>query len=238
MESYRLMEQSREGLSASSIRVLIFDSTKMGCQLLAHMLEGSSYNVKVVGSSTEASFENGASLPEADIALVSVNAGDGPGTRFKLLREIRLSRPTVRCIMLLDRCDRDQVVESFSSGVMGICGRDESCDLLCKCIDRVHHGQVWANSEQLHYVLETFCAGNRIRFTDARGNALLTQREETIVYQVAEGLRNREIAEQLQLSEHTVRNYLFRIFEKLGISSRSELILYTLEQRRKGALGQ
>ena len=238
MESSRLMEQSKETSSSSPIRVLIFDSTKMGCQLLAHMLEGSSYNVKVAGSITDSTLEDASSLPEADIALISVNAGDGPGARFKLLREIRQAKPSIRCIMLLDRCDREQVVESFSSGVMGICGRDESCDVLCKCIDRVHHGQVWANSEQLHYVLETFCAGNRIRFTDARGNAMLTQREESIVYQVAEGLRNREIAEQLKLSEHTVRNYLFRIFEKLGISSRSELILYTLEQRRKGAIGQ
>ena len=238
MESHSLMEQTKELSSSSPIRVLIFDSTKMGCQLLAHMLEGSTYNVKVVGSVTESTLENTDSLPEADIALISVNSSDGPGSRFKLLREVRQSRPAVRCIMLLDRCDREQVVESFSSGVMGICGRDESCDVLCKCIDRVHHGQVWANSEQLRYVLETFCAGNRIRFTDARGNAMLTQREESIVYQVAEGLRNREIAEQLKLSEHTVRNYLFRIFEKLGISSRSELILYTLEQRRKGAIGQ
>lgn len=239
METYSLTEQSKEAVPLPNpIRVLIFDSTKMGCQLLAHMLEGSAYNVKVVGSSTEATVDGSTSLPDADIALITVNASDPPGTRFKLLRDIRLQKPAARCIMLLDRCDREQVVESFSSGVMGICGRDESCDVLCKCIDRVHHGQVWANSEQLHYVLETFCAGNRIRFTDARGNALLTQREETIVYLVAEGLRNREIAEQLQLSEHTVRNYLFRIFEKLGISSRSELILYTLEQRRKGAVGQ
>jgi DNA-binding NarL/FixJ family response regulator len=238
MGSYSLTEQAKEAVSANPIRVLIFDSTKMGSQLLSHMLEGSSYNVKVVGSFTEGSFEDSAALPDADIALFAVNAGDGPGSRFKLLREFRQKRPTVRCIMLLDRCDREQVVEAFSSGVMGICGRDDSCELLCKCIDRVHSGQVWANSEQLHYVLETFCAGNRIRFTDARGNALLTQREETIVYLVADGLRNREIAEQLQLSEHTVRNYLFRIFEKLGISSRSELILYTLEQRRKGTVGQ
>src|SRR5262249_15862537 len=159
---------------------LIFDSTKMGSQLLSHMLEGSSYNVKVVGSCTEANLENGIHLPDADIALFAVNASDGPGTRFKLLREYRQKRPAVRCIMLLDRSDREQVVEAFSSGVMGICGRDDSCELLCKCIDRVHNGQIWANSEQLHYVLETFCAGNRIRFTDARGNALLTQREETI----------------------------------------------------------
>jgi|HubBroStandDraft_5_1064220.scaffolds.fasta_scaffold09049_2 DNA-binding NarL/FixJ family response regulator len=238
MEPLRLLEPSREHFPANPIRVLIFDSTKMGCQLLGHMLEGSSYNVQVVGASTQANLDNGSQLPEADVALISVNAGDGPSTRFKLLREIRQAHPNIRCIMLLDRCDREHVVESFSSGVMGICGRDESCEVLCKCIDRVHQGQVWANSEQLHFVLDTFCAGNRIRFTDARGDALLTQREETIVYLVAEGLRNREIAAQLKLSEHTVRNYLFRIFEKLGISSRSELILYTLEQRRKGVVGQ
>jgi DNA-binding NarL/FixJ family response regulator len=238
MEWQNLMERPAEAIYPAQIRVLIFESTKMGSQLLANMLEGSEYNVKVVGSFTEGVLDDKTALPDADIALISVNSSDAPGSRFKLLRDIRLKQPTVRCIMLLDKCDRDQVVESFSSGVMGVCGRDESCDILCKCIDRVHNGQVWANSEQLHYVLETFCAGNRIRFTDARGNALLTQREETIVYLVAEGMRNREIAQQLRLSEHTVRNYLFRIFEKLGISSRSELILYTLEQRRKGAIGQ
>lgn len=228
------MDQPTE--AASPIRALIFDSTTMGCQLLAHMLEASSYKVKAVGSFTEGVLGHASSLPEADIALITVNAVDAPGNRFKLLREIRRDKPTMRCIMLLERCERELVVESFSSGVMGICGRNDSCEMLCKCIHRVHHGQVWANSEQLHYMLESFCAGNRIRFTDARGNALLTQREETIVYLVAEGLRNREIAKQLQLSEHTVRNHLFRVFEKLDISSRSELILYTLEQRRKGAL--
>lgn len=228
------MDQPKE--AASPIRVLIFDSTKMGCQLLAHMLEASSYNVKAVGSFTDEVVEHAPSLPEADIALITVNAVDAPGSRFKLLREIRRDQPTMRCILLLERCEREQVVESFSSGVMGICGRNESCEMLCKCIHCVHHGQVWANSEQLHYVLESFCAGNRFRLTDARGNALLTQREESIVCLVAEGLRNREIARQLQLSEHTVRNHLFRVFDKLDISNRSELILYTLEQRRKGAL--
>jgi DNA-binding NarL/FixJ family response regulator len=132
MEPLRLLEPSREHFPANPIRVLIFDSTKMGCQLLGHMLEGSSYNVQVVGASTQANLENGSQLPEADVALISVNAGDGPSTRFKLLREIRQAHPNIRCIMLLDRCDREHVVESFSSGVMGICGRDESCEVLCK----------------------------------------------------------------------------------------------------------
>ncbi len=218
----------------SPIRVLIFDTTRMGCQLLAHMLEASSYNVKAVGSFTDEGLGHESSLPAADIALITVNAVDAPGSRFNLLRDIRQNQPAMRCILLLERCEREQVVESFSSGAMGICGRDESCEVLCKCIHRVHLGQIWANSEQLHYVLESFCAGNRLRLVDASGNALLTHREQSIVRLVAEGLRNREIARQLQLSEHTVRNYLFRVFDKLDISSRSELILYTLEQRRRG----
>jgi len=125
------------------------------------------------------------------------------------------------------------VIEAFTAGAMGVCSRDESCEVLCKCIDRVHSGQIWANSEQLHYLLETLWTGSRVRLIDARGHALLTKRQEEIVYLVAEGLRNREIAEHLKISEHTIRNYLFRIFEKLGISSRTELILYAIAKSRK-----
>jgi len=229
------MEQTCATMSQSPVRLLIFDSTKMGCQLLSRMLESSAYQILVVAASDESSLKPELAACEAAVALICVNTGDGPGTRIKLLREIRQTKPSVRCVMLLEVCDREQVIEAFGSGAMGVCDRRESCEVLCKCIDRVFHGQVWANSQQLHYVLECLSNGSHVRLTDARGNALLTPREEDIVNLVAEGLRNREVAEQLKLSEHTIRNYLFRIFEKLGISSRSELILYTLEQRRKNA---
>jgi DNA-binding CsgD family transcriptional regulator len=66
---------------------------------------------------------------------------------------------------------------------------------------------------------------------DVKGRILLTRREEEIVSLVADGLKNREIAEHLKLSEHTVKNHLFRVFERLGISSRAELILYVDGQR-------
>ena len=224
------MEQARQSVS---IRLMIFDATKMGCQLLAHVLESFSDQLKIVGQSTSSMIDADSPVHAADVALISANLSEGAGTGLKLVREIRQRAPSARCIVLLDACQREQVVEAFSAGVMGVCGRNESCEILGKCIDRVYHGQIWANSEQLRYVLETLWAGSRIRLTDARGNALLTRREEDIVFLVAEGLRNREIAEQLKLSEHTIRNYLFRVFEKLGISSRSELILYSIEQRRK-----
>jgi DNA-binding NarL/FixJ family response regulator len=221
------------GTGRTAIGLMIFDATKMGCQMLAHVLTDFSAELKIVGQSTSSIIDAGSLVHQADVALVSADLSEGPGSGFMLVREIRKTANPARCIALLDDCHRDQVVESFSAGAMGVCGRNESCEILCKCIDRVYHGQIWANSEQLHYVLETLWAGNRIRLTDARGNALLTRREEDIVFLVAEGLRNRQIGEQLKLSEHTIRNHLFHIFEKLGISSRSELILYSIEQGKR-----
>ena len=68
----------------------------------------------------------------------------------------------------------------------------------------------------------------------AHGLRLLTKREEDVVRLVAEGMRNLEIAQQLNVNEHTVRNYLFRIFEKLGVSSRVELVLYAFSKQMTG----
>ena len=221
------------------VSVLIGDNTRMGAELLATALRGCRYPIEVVGTaltSDEVRTELAKNKP--DIVVLSAYLKDGRSAGFGLAREIRSSFSKTDVVMMLDVVDRATISQAFCSGAVGVLSRDDPFEVLCKCIHVVSKGQVWANSEQLHFVLDTFCAGNRIRFTDARGDALLTQREETIVYLVAEGLRNREIAAQLKLSEHTVRNYLFRIFEKLGISSRSELILYTLEQRRKGVVGQ
>ena len=77
--------------------------------------------------------------------------------------------------------------------------------------------------------------------TDAKGRILLSSREQDIVSKVGEGMKNREIAELLDISENTVKNHLFRIFERLGISSRGELILYLYSQKpyvAKKELGQ
>jgi len=67
-----------------------------------------------------------------------------------------------------------------------------------------------------------------LRVVNVQGSSLLTPREEQVVALVAEGLSNRDIAQELALSEHTVKKYLFRIFDKLGISTRVELVLYAV----------
>jgi DNA-binding NarL/FixJ family response regulator len=102
---------------------------------------------------------------------------------------------------------------------------------LCKCIHAVFSGQIWANSKQLQVVVDALSKNvPPARIRNARGASLLTQREEGLVHLVAEGRTNRDISRHLNLSEHTVRNYLFRIFNKLGTSNRLELALYAINR--------
>ena len=72
-----------------------------------------------------------------------------------------------------------------------------------------------------------------LELNDSDGIHLLTRREEEVVRLFADGMKNREIAEALHVKEHSVRNYIYRIFEKLGVSSRVELILYAFSQRER-----
>jgi DNA-binding NarL/FixJ family response regulator len=92
----------------------------------------------------------------------------------------------------------------------------------------VHKGEIFATNQQLSYLLDSVCQSPCLRVVSATGEILLTSREEQVVALVTDGLSNRNVASELGLSEHTVKKYLFRIFEKLGISSRVELVLYAL----------
>ncbi|MGA8875794.1 MAG: response regulator transcription factor [Candidatus Korobacteraceae bacterium] len=224
-------ESSATNLRATILE-MVLDKTYMGSELLARMLESFTYPLRVTAVCGDTKACADVVVSDIDVAVITATADD-IALKGKLVRKLRHSNPSLRCILLLDQCSREQVVEAFRSGAMGVCGRDESCEVLCKCIDRVYRGQVWANSEQLHYILETLSTGHSGRLTDVRGKVLLTPRQEEIVYLVVEGLRNREIAQRLNISEHTIRNYLFRIFEKLGVSSRTELILYAVANPKK-----
>jgi DNA-binding NarL/FixJ family response regulator len=103
--------------------------------------------------------------------------------------------------------------------------------MLYKCSYAVYEGQVWASSEEVRFIIEAMTQGEKSLIKNANGTRLLTKREEELVQLVAEGRTNRDISLHLTLREHTVRNYLFRIFNKLGTSNRLELALYVLKQK-------
>lgn len=162
-----------------------------------------------------------------DVALVSVELrGDRMGG-FKALRELTISHPKVRVIMLVDESDREMVVSVFRGGAKGVFVRAGSISALFKCIRAVHAGQVWASSRDLQFILEALSLAAPLRCV-GRGERALTKREEDIVALVAKGYTNQEIARKLYLSEHTVKNHLFRIFDKLNVSSRVEVALSSI----------
>jgi two-component system nitrate/nitrite response regulator NarL len=161
------------------------------------------------------------------VAVVSGKLGEATPEEFDLVREIRLQSPGTRVIVLLDSSERSTVIAAFRSGAQGVFCRTEPFRLLAKCIQCVDQGQVWATSTELHFVLDALSQPPLAGCLSVNGG-LLSARETDVVRCVAEGLTNREVAQRLKLTEHTVKNYLFRIFDKLGVSSRVEVVLYAL----------
>jgi len=209
---------------------------RLNCQLVEAALRRKRNRVSVVASTVESRRALSLlKLTEPDVALVSAQLQEGPLEGYHLLRELRGTGTRTRTVMLLDSRDRQLVIDTFRAGARGVVFRDEPVETLCKCIHAVHNGQVWANSQQLGYVLDALTETMPLRLRDARGVPLLSKREEDVAKLVAEGMTNREIAGKLRLSEHTVRNYLFHIFEKLGVSTRVELVLYCLQERQRAA---
>jgi DNA-binding NarL/FixJ family response regulator len=211
------------------ITVLVADANVMACRLLAsglrryRRLRVFECHLSAAGLLKQV-FE-----VRPDILLVATTLTDGPLSGLSVAREVRRGHPQMRVVVLLESSQRDLVVEAFRAGAKGVfCRSDFEFKALWKCVAAVNRGQIWANSQQLQFVLDNFCEATPLHLVNSMGVDLLTRREEDVVRQVAEGLSNREIAGELKLSEHTVKNYLFRIFEKLGISSRVELVTYAI----------
>jgi|HubBroStandDraft_6_1064221.scaffolds.fasta_scaffold00087_6 two-component system nitrate/nitrite response regulator NarL len=214
----------------ATIRVFVADDTRMHTQLLADVLRRDG-GLQVVSS--DSGFEGltaRGSLHDVDVLVISSNLDEEPGRGFDALRAVRVSHPHLRAVLLLDSSKREVILEAFRAGARGIFSRHESVETLPKCVHSVYRGEIWANSQQMAYAAEALAVSHSVRAVDAHGLSLLSKRELEVVGCLAEGLTNREIAEHLKLSQHTVKNYLFRVFDKLGVSSRVELLFMTLSQ--------
>ena len=220
------------------IRVLIADGSPMGCQLLESAFKRFRRQFDIVASAVSRNeVIRHFSRHGIDVALINSDLEDGRFAGLQVLRELHASHPRTRVIILFDAWQDDLIVDAFRAGAKGVfCRSEKKLDMLCKCIQAVHKGQVWANSEQLQLLLKTLTNAAPIRAIDAQGLDLLAKRETQVVNLVSEGLPNKEIARKLGISEHTVSNYLFRVYNKLGISSRVELALYVMKQKEAGSV--
>jgi len=200
----------------------------MACELLASALTCTS-QTHVVGWEVDSVGASAAvTRLKVDVALISSNLQDGLGKGLSLASELRSRHPETRSVILLDRTDRQSTVDAFRAGARGVLSRGAGLAALPTCVHRVSEGQIWASSDELGYLLDIFAQTTPARTLSNSCCKLLTPREQAVVQLVADGLSNREIAMQLKLSQHTVKNYLFRVFDKIGVSSRVELVLCAL----------
>jgi len=223
---------------ASTIRVILADASTMTCQLLYKEFKRRRCGIEIVRTVFDSQgLLKAVAEAKPEVVITHTDLRDGIHTGLRIVRQICMSHPEVHVILLLDSSHRDRVVEAFRYGAHGVFCGDESLDALCKCVEAVSRGQIWASTKEIRFLLEALSQPSSAQISCGRNDNLLTPREEEVVRLAGEGLSNKEISVQLNLSEHTVRNYLCRIFEKMGISSRVELILRSLSNPQPLKLG-
>jgi DNA-binding NarL/FixJ family response regulator len=148
------------------------------------------------------------------------------------LQKLQSSRTKTKVIVLTASEDKNQFVQAMKFGTCGIVLKQTATELLIKSIRKVHAGEIWLDSHTTAAVMRQFSSpmdsaplGNR-----DRDRSPLSQREREIVVLVAQGFKNKEMAEKMFISEQTVKNHLHNIFDKLGVSDRLELALYAIHK--------
>jgi DNA-binding NarL/FixJ family response regulator len=220
----------------NKIRVLVADSSRIHTQLLADTLKRDSDFEVIPYYSDSGLLASAAASLDADVLVLNANLDGQASLGFKALHELRGISANVRAIVLMETLGDELILMAFRAGARGIIGASQPMDELRKCIHCVQQGQIWANTREMSLAVEALANAPTIRAINAAGLNLLSRRELEVVKLLVQGLSNSEIARQLQLSQHTVKNHLFRIFDKLGVSSRIELVHMTLSQSTSGPL--
>jgi DNA-binding NarL/FixJ family response regulator len=151
------------------------------------------------------------------------------------LQRLQAVKNKTRVIVLTASDDKNEFVQAMRLGTSGIVLKQTATELLIKSIRRVHAGEIWLDSHTTAAVIRQFVAADEppSQMPPAspgreRERSPLSQREREIVALVAQGFKNKEMAEKMFISEQTVKNHLHNIFDKLGVSDRLELALYAI----------
>jgi two-component system, NarL family, nitrate/nitrite response regulator NarL len=212
----------------NKIRVLVADNSRIYTRLLSDALTRDPVLDVIPFESNSCDLVRTAVAQGIDVVVVSSNLDEQPCRGVEIVRELRVANQKARAVLLPDSSKDEVVVHAFRAGARGIFGRNEPMELLSKCVRCVYQGQIWASSHHLGVAFDAFANSPTVRAVNADGMSLLSERELQVVECLAEGLTNREIAQRLDLSQHTIKNYFFRIFDKLGVSSRVELLFMSL----------
>ncbi|SRR6266508_1265735 len=211
-----------------TIRVFLLDDHEVVRRGVRELLESDS-EVEVVGEAGTAEEALGripATSP--DVAILDVRLPDGDGV--EVCREIRSRNPEIQCLMLTSFADDEALFAAIMAGAAGYVLKQVKGDDLVESVKRVADGQSLLDPHVTARVLERLRRGPE---EDER-LARLTDQERRILELLADGMTNRQIAEQLFLAEKTVKNYVSNLLMKMGMQRRTEAAVYAarLNERR------
>ncbi len=150
------------------------------------------------------------------------------------LQALQQINKRTRVIILTASEDKNEFVQAMKLGCSGIVLKQTAPDLIVKSIRKVNSGEIWLDSHTTAAVMRTFSTGPGDQGgginSKGRERSPLSTREREIVALVAQGYKNKEMAEKMFISEQTVKNHLHNIFDKLGVSDRLELALYAIHK--------
>src|ERR1700735_2207486 len=161
--------------------------------------------------------------------VVLLEGGMLTGTSNAIPELLRLA-PNVKIIVQASYSDESHTVELYRRGVRGIISRAISPDLLVKCVRKIAGGETWIDNQSINLVIEAY-RSQAAALVSPRSQPRLSPKEMAIITCITQGKRNKEIAYQLGTTEQVIKNYLRKIYDKLGVSDRLELALYCLHNK-------
>jgi len=168
---------------------------------------------------------------DPDVLLLDLRMPNLDG--LSALQALQQTNKHTRVIVLTASEDKNEFVQAMKLGCSGIVLKQTAPELIVKSIRKVHGGEIWLDSHTTAAVMRQFAAPGEVSSSGSgkgRERSPLSQREREIVQLVAQGYKNKEMAEKMFISEQTVKNHLHNIFDKLGVSDRLELALYAIHK--------
>jgi DNA-binding NarL/FixJ family response regulator len=164
---------------------------------------------------------------DADVILFETGLSPSPRETISGMMGVD---PELKIILVTGEPTEEDTVEYLRRGVRGIVTRSIGPDLLVRCIRKVHAGETWLDNRGVNWVIQAYRA-QAAQLTSPRDRVRLTPKELQIIAGVTQGLRNKDIAQEVSTTEQVVKNYLRKIYDKLGVSDRLELALYCMHHR-------
>jgi DNA-binding NarL/FixJ family response regulator len=156
-------------------------------------------------------------------AALATDPAEGVG---ELLRQ----SPNCKLVVITETPNEELTLELFRRGAHGIVSREVEPEMLVQCLRKVAQGEPFLETKAVNWVLEAYRT-QTTRPTNGRSKVQLTPKETLIVSCVTQGMKNKEIAQRVGTTEQVVKNYLRKVYDKLGVADRLELALYCLHNR-------